>query len=86
MDRAILVTGKDKISVKLDTIRLNIEVEGTYKEYSLLVKKSAEHTNLLRETISLLGINTRIIFISNWKNKDDWLLFGRTWNILRTYG
>lgn len=52
MDRAILVTGKDKISVKLDTIRLNIEAEGTYKEYSLLVKKSAEHTNLLRETIS----------------------------------
>lgn len=86
MDRAILVTGKDKISVKLDTIRLNIEAEGTYKEYSLLVKKFAEHTNLLRETISLLGINTRIIFISNWRNKDDWLLFGRTWNILRTYG
>lgn len=71
MDRAILVTGKDKISVKLDTIRLNIEAEGTYKEYSLLVKKSTEHTNLLRETISLLGINTRIIFISNWRNKDD---------------
>lgn len=52
MDSTIRVTGKGKISVKPDIIRFNIEAEGTYKEYSLSVKKSAEHTNLLRETIS----------------------------------
>lgn len=33
MDRIIKVTGKGKISVKPDTIRLNIEAEGLYKEY-----------------------------------------------------
>lgn len=41
MKRTIRVTGKGKILVKPDTIRLNIEAEGTYKEYILSVKKSA---------------------------------------------
>lgn len=59
MDRIIKVTGKGKISVKPDTIRLNIEAEGTYKEYNLSVKKSAEHTNLLREIISKAGLDPR---------------------------
>ena len=57
MERTIRVTGKGKISVKPDTIRLNIEAEGTYKEYILSVKKSTEHTNLLRETISKAGLD-----------------------------
>ena len=57
MKRTIRVTGKGKILVKPDTIRLNIEAEGTYKEYILSVKKSAEHTNLLRETISKSGLD-----------------------------
>ncbi len=57
MERTIRVKGKGKISVKPDTIRLNIEAEGTYKEYILSVKKSAEHTNLLRDTISKAGLD-----------------------------
>lgn len=57
MDRIIRVTGKSKISVKPDTIKLKIEASGTYKEYSLSVSKSTEHTNLLRETISKAGLD-----------------------------
>lgn len=57
MERTIRVTGKGKISVKPDTIRLIIEAEGTYKEYTLSVKKSAEHINLLRDTISKAGLD-----------------------------
>lgn len=57
MERTIRVKGKGKISVKPDTIRLNIEAEGTYKEYILSVKKSTEHTNLLRDTISKAGLD-----------------------------
>lgn len=57
MKRTIRVTGKGKISVKPDAIRLNIEAEGTYKEYILSVKKSTEHTNILRETISKAGLD-----------------------------
>lgn len=50
MDRIIKVTGKGKISVKPDTIRLNIESEGVYKEYEQAVQKSTEATGILRET------------------------------------
>lgn len=59
MDRTIRVTGKGKISVKPDTIRLNMEAEGTYKEYRLSVQKSTENTNLLRETIARAGLDPR---------------------------
>ena len=57
MDRIIRVTGKGKISVKPDIIRLNFEAVGTYREYSLSLRKSAEHTNLLRETILKAGFD-----------------------------
>lgn len=56
MDRIIKVTGKGKISVKPNTIRLNIEAEGVYKEYEQAVKKSTEATCILRETIEKAGL------------------------------
>lgn len=56
MDRIIKVTGKGKISVKPDTIRLNIEAEGLYKEYEKTVQKSTEATCILRETIEKAGL------------------------------
>lgn len=57
MDRTIRVTGKGEIFVKPDIIRLNIKAVGTYREYSLSLRKSAEHTKLLRETISKAGFD-----------------------------
>lgn len=41
MDRTIRVTGKGEIFVKPDIIRLNIHAAGTYREYSLSLRKSA---------------------------------------------
>lgn len=56
MDRIIKVTGKGKISVKPDTIRLNIESESVYKEYEQAVQKSTEATGILRETLEKAGL------------------------------
>lgn len=41
MERTIRVTGKGKISVKPDTIRLIMTVEGANKVYDKAVKESA---------------------------------------------
>ena len=49
MERIIRVTGKGKISVKPDTIQLNISAEGISKEYAEAVKRSTEDTALIRE-------------------------------------
>lgn len=72
MERTIRVKGKGKISVKPDTIRLNIEAEGTYKEYFLSVKKSTEHTNLLRETISKAGLDPQNLKTSHFSIDTDY--------------
>ena len=54
MDRIIKVTGKGKISVKPDTIKLNIEAEGVYKEYEQAVKRK-----ILKRFILTLILNMR---------------------------
>lgn len=56
MDRTITVTGKGKISVKPDTIRLNINSEGVFKDYDGTVRKATEATGILRETIEKAGL------------------------------
>lgn len=56
MDRIIKVTGKGKILVKPNTIRLNIKAESVYKEYEQTVQKSTEATYILRETIEKAGL------------------------------
>ena len=42
MERTIRVTGKGKLSVKPDTIRLRINMEGIYPEYAVTLQKSSE--------------------------------------------
>ena len=59
MERIIKVTGRGKISVKPDTIQLNINAEGIYKEYAEAVKKSTEDTALIRETIAKAGLDPK---------------------------
>ena len=59
MERSIRVKGKGKISVKPDTIRLNIEAEGLFPEYGETVKKSAEETEKVRVTIEKAGLNPK---------------------------
>lgn len=59
MERIIKVTGRGKISVKPDTIQLNINAEGIYKEYAEAVRRSTEDTALIRETIAKAGLDTK---------------------------
>ena len=55
MERTIRVTGKGKISVKPDTIRLIMTVEGTNKVYDKAVKESAEKTEKIKDMFENLG-------------------------------
>ena len=59
MDRILKVTGKGKISVKPDTIRLNFRAEGVYPEYAEAVAKSAEETSLIREAVADAGLDPK---------------------------
>ena len=57
MERVIRVTGRGKISVKPDTIRLRIDASKVCKEYSDAVKESAGDTKVLRETMEKAGLD-----------------------------
>lgn len=57
--RTIHVTGKGKVSVKPDAIRLSIEIHGIEEEYSQAVEQSARLTEELRREIVQLGFNGR---------------------------
>ncbi len=53
--RVIRVTGKSRIKVKPDTVRLTITLRGTYFEYGEALRRSALATGYLRETLSMCG-------------------------------
>ena len=55
MERTIRVTGKGKLSVKPDTIRLRINMEGIYPEYDEALQKSAEAVELLKDLVEKQG-------------------------------
>ncbi len=44
MERTIRVTGRGRLSLKPDTVRLRIELEDFAKEYEESIRKSAEST------------------------------------------
>ena len=54
MERTIRVTGKGKLSVKPDTIRLRINMEGIYPEYAVTLQKSSEKKGK-KKSLSSLG-------------------------------
>ena len=55
MERTIRVTGKGKISVKPDTIRLRLNMEGIYQEYDETLRKSSEVVELLKDLVEKQG-------------------------------
>ena len=55
MERTIRVTGKGKLSVKPDTIRLRINMEGMYPEYDETLQKSSEVVELLKDLVEKQG-------------------------------
>lgn len=55
MDKTLKITGKGKVSVKLDIIRLNMTMEESYKEYEVTLSQSSETTKILKELFVSLG-------------------------------
>lgn len=55
MDRTLKITGKGKISVKPDRIRLNMIMEESYKEYEVTLSQSSDTTKILKELFVSLG-------------------------------
>lgn len=55
MDRTMKITGKGKISVKPDRIRLNMTMEESYKEYEVTLSQSSDTTKILKELFVSLG-------------------------------
>lgn len=60
MDKTMKITGKGKISVKPDRIRLNITMEESYKEYEVTLSQSSDTTKILKD-----------LFVSFGFQKDD---------------
>ena len=59
MERTIKVTGKGKISVKPDRIRLRISVEDMNADYEAALKASAEMTETLKDLFESLGFDRK---------------------------
>ena len=59
MERTIRVTGKGKISVKPDTIRIRISLEDMYGEYEKALKKSADSVEILKDMLEKLGYDRK---------------------------
>lgn len=55
MDKTLKITGKGKVSVKPDIIRLNMTMEESYKEYEVTLSQSSETTKILKELFVSLG-------------------------------
>lgn len=55
MERTIRVTGKGKLSVKPDMIRLRLNLEETQPDYESALKMSAEFTEMLKDIFENLG-------------------------------
>ena len=66
MERTIRVTGKGTISVRPDTIQLNISTAGVCKEYEKALEQGAKNTGLLRESISKAGLDPKDLKTTNF--------------------
>lgn len=60
MDKTMKITGKGKVSVKPDIIRLNMTMEESYKEYEVTLRQSSETTKILKELFVSLGFKMMI--------------------------
>ena len=57
MERTIRVTGKGNLSVKPDTVRLIMTMEGMKEEYDVALEESTEMTEHLKQMFSDLGFD-----------------------------
>lgn len=57
MDKTMKITGKGKISVKPDRIRLNMTMEESYKEYEVTLNQSSDTTKILKDLFYIFWIS-----------------------------
>ena len=57
MERTIRVTGKGNLSVKPDTVRLIMTMEGMKEEYDAVLEESTQMTEHLEQMFSDLGFD-----------------------------
>lgn len=57
MERTIRVTGKGNLSVKPDTVRLIMTMEGMKEEYDAVLEESTQMTEHLKQMFSDLGFD-----------------------------
>lgn len=55
MEKTIKITGKGKVSVKPDIIRLNMTMEESYKQYEMTLSQSSRTTEILKDLFVSLG-------------------------------
>ena len=55
MEKTIKVTGKGKVSVKLDWIRLSIKLEEVYEKYKEALQQSSKQTEQLKLCFETIG-------------------------------
>ncbi|MBR5381508.1 MAG: SIMPL domain-containing protein [Oscillospiraceae bacterium] len=53
--RILRVTGRGRLSLRPDTTRITITLEGTFPEYGEALKRSAGDTEILKDVLSELG-------------------------------
>lgn len=61
MERTIKVTGKGKLSIKPDTIRLIVSLEGMKKEYSDVIHLSSEMSEKIKDIFEQQGFEKSMI-------------------------
>ena len=66
MERTIRVTGKGNLSVKPDTVRLVMTMEGMKEEYDAALEESAHMTEYLKQMFSDLGFDCEDIKTLNF--------------------
>lgn len=59
MERTIRVTGRGKLSVPPDTIRLPVTAEGRYPDYAEAMRHSAEDTESVRDAVAAAGLDPK---------------------------
>ncbi len=58
MEKVIKITGKGKISVKPDTIKLSINASDVYKDYSECLSSSSRQTRVIRQAVEEAGLDS----------------------------
>lgn len=64
MERTIRVTGKGKLSIKSDMIRLRINIEGTYEEYDETLRRSSDCVGILKDLIGVCQVKCVSFFFT----------------------